>query len=114
MTRLIPSELWILLAGAIGAIVPTALANDLTRKQGLIFIGVGVVTATFIAPAINEHLFPTSGTNFQGGVAFVTGLVGLKLTQIIRKLIERRGEALLETMINGVSGGQTQSKQKGE
>ncbi|WP_124320336.1 hypothetical protein [Pseudomonas chlororaphis] len=114
MTPWILGGLWTLLAAAAGAIIPMALVENLSRKQRLIYMGVGMLTAIFIAPGIVEYVFQDAGVHLRGTVAFLTGLVGLKLTKIIMQLVDRRGKVVLNGMADAVLPRPRQDNSKGD
>ncbi|RQR52011.1 hypothetical protein DIE19_28725 [Burkholderia sp. Bp9126] len=95
---------WVLLAAAAGAIVPVMMAKGMAPRQRVIYVGVGMLTATFVSPGISEYFLKHTSYEVQGAVAFAIGLVGMKCTEIVIRLVNRRGERWAERMSTVVLG----------
>lgn len=96
-------KVFVLLAGAVGAMVPAALRQDVSRGQRLTMTFVGFAVATFLAPAINGHWLPGADAQMQAGVSFGVGLFGMAAVGIALRAIERRGDALADRAIDRVA-----------
>ncbi len=99
-------DLWVFLAGAVGSLVPAALLPKMSQRSRLVYVGIGMATATFIAPGINSHLLPEGGAQLQGSVSFVVGLIGMKLAEIIIRVFDQRGAKVIERLAGAFLGSQ--------
>jgi len=102
----ISSNLWVVLAGFMGAILPVALRGDLAPHRALVYIGCSSVIAWFVAPAIYSHFWPTALVEVQAGISFTTGVIGLKVAEIVLRLLDRRGDALADQVVDRIAGRQ--------
>lgn len=96
---------WSLLAGIGGAILPVAISNGgTTRAKALTQVGCGALLATFLAPALEHNFMPNSPPEMTAGVSFLVGCFGLKLTELAQRLLDKRGEAIANRLIDRVAG----------
>jgi hypothetical protein len=98
------TRFWLLLAGVGGAVLPVALANEPSRGRALTQVSCGAMLAIFLAPALERHFLPTSPSEIHAGISFLIGCFGLKLTELMQKLIDNRGEALANRIIDRIAG----------
>jgi hypothetical protein len=99
------THFWLLLAGLGGAILPVAISNGTaTRSQALTQVTCGALMATFLAPALERHFLPNSPEESTAGVSFLIGCFGLKLTELTQRLLDKRGEALANRLIDRIAG----------
>ncbi|KWN65863.1 hypothetical protein [Burkholderia ubonensis] len=103
-TAVMTGHVWVLLACAVGALVPVVLVEGLAPRQRVIYVLVGMVTATFISPGIVEYFLPQAGDALRGAVAFAVGLVGMKLAEIVIRLVNRRGENFAQRWADAMLG----------
>ena len=97
-------HLWVLLAGAVGSIVPAAMIPEMSRRQRLVYVCIGMATAVFIAPGIGDHFLRDAGTYVRGAVSFTVGLVGMKLAATLIRLFDQHGQPALERLAGGLAG----------
>jgi hypothetical protein len=101
------THFWLLLAGIGGAILPVAISDgNNTRRQALTQITCGALMATFLGPALEHHFMPNSPSEITAGVSFLIGCFGLKLTELAQRLLDKRGEALANRLIDRIAGGE--------
>ena len=99
------TQFWLLLAGVGGAFLPVALSNGASsRGRALAQVSCGALMATFLAPALERHFFSTSPPEVNAGISFFIGSFGLKLAELAQKLIDSRGEALANRIIDRIAG----------
>jgi hypothetical protein len=96
---------WLLLAGISGAVIPVAISNgNWSRTHALTQIVCGALMATFLAPALERHFLANAPLEIHAGISFLIGCFGLKLAEPAQKLLERRGEALANRIIDRIAG----------
>jgi len=99
------TQFWLLLAGVGGAFLPVAIGQGASsRGRALAQVTCGALMATFFAPALERHFFSTSPAQVNAGISFFVGCFGLKLTELSQKLIDSRGEALANRLIDRIAG----------
>lgn len=99
------TQFWLLLAGVGGAFLPLAIGQGASsRGRALAQVACGALMATFFAPALEEHFFSTSPAQVNAAISFFIGCFGLKLTELSQKLIDSRGEALANRLIDRIAG----------
>ena len=104
MEAVLITRFWLLLAGVGGAILPVAIGNEGSRGRALIQVVCGALVAIFLAPALEHQFFPKSPPEIDAGVSFLVGCFGLRLAMIMQKLIDNRGEALANRVIDRIAG----------
>lgn len=104
-TMLLFSRFWLILAAIGGAILPVALSNEPSRKRAVMQVVCGAMLAIFLAPALEDRFLPDSPAQVQAGVSFLIGCFGLRLTMIVQRLIDVRGESLANRVIDRFTGG---------
>lgn len=104
-TMLLFSRFWLILAAIGGAILPVALSNEPSRKRAVMQVVCGAMLAIFLAPALEDRFLPDSPAHVQAGVSFLIGCFGLRLTMIVQRLIDSRGDSLANRMIDRFTGG---------
>lgn len=102
-------QLWILLAGVCGAVLPLVVEDAPSRRQSMTRVACGALVAVFVGPALNERVFDDAGPHVQAGVAFLVGCFGLQVTAILQRLLRRRGDSLAERLVERVVGGDRRS-----
>lgn len=101
------THFWLLLAGIGGAILPVAIGNGTaTRTQALTQVTCGALLATFLAPGLERDFMPHSPPEIAAGISFLVGCFGLKLTELAQRLLDKRGEAVANRIIDRIAGGE--------
>lgn len=94
--------LLVLLAGAVGSIVPPALKEGMTRKRRITYLVVGVFTALCLVPgavswgADKWHL----KLEVRIALGFVFGTVALPIAMLVSNFIERKGAQIMEAVFD--------------
>ena len=104
-TMLLFTQFWLLLAAVGGAVLPVALGNEPSRKRAVVQVVCGAMLAIFLAPALEQRFIPGASAQIQAGVSFLIGCFGLRVTMIVQRLIDDRGEALAQRVIDHIAGG---------
>ncbi|MDQ7998007.1 MAG: hypothetical protein AAGC76_19360 [Luteibacter sp.] len=99
------TRFWLLLAAVGGAILPVALGNEASRKRAVVQVVCGAMMAIFLGPALERRFLPDSPAEVHAGVSFLIGCFGLRLTMIVQRLIDSRGETLANRVIDRIAGG---------
>jgi hypothetical protein len=60
--------------------------------------------AIFLGPAVERRFLPDSPAEIHAGVSFLIGCFGLRLTMIVQRLIDSRGETLANRVIDRIAG----------
>jgi hypothetical protein len=105
MDTLLLNRFWLLLAAVGGAVLPVAMSTIRSRGRAVIQVVCGTLIAVFVAPAIGRHFMPDASIDIQAGVSFLVGCFGLKLTSIIQRLLDRRGDDVADQLVGRVIGG---------
>jgi hypothetical protein len=94
----------VLMAGAFGSTSLIVFRPPPTLKQKAAHIVVGAAMALYVAPLVIEQWFAGSGIEMRRGAAFVIGLLGPLVAQIVIRAIERRGDGLADRLVDRVAG----------
>ncbi|MEN4903979.1 hypothetical protein [Luteimonas sp. TWI1416] len=97
-------QLWIVLAGVSGALLPLILDDTPSRHRAMVRVTCGALVAVFVGPALNERFFAGAGAHLQAGIAFLVGCFGLQATAILQRLLHRRGDRMAERLVERVVG----------
>lgn len=103
-TMLLFTRFWLLLAAIGGAVLPVALGHEASRKRAIIQVVCGAMMAIFLGPAVERRFLPDSPAEIHAGVSFLIGCFGLRLTMIVQRLIDSRGETLANRVIDRIAG----------
>jgi acetaldehyde dehydrogenase (acetylating) len=98
------TRFWLLLAAIGGAVLPVALGHEASRKRAIIQVVCGAMMAIFLGPAVERRFLPDSPAEIHAGVSFLIGCFGLRLTMIVQRLIDSRGETLANRVIDRIAG----------
>lgn len=104
-TMMLFTRFWLLLAAIGGAVLPVALGNETSRKRAVVQVVCGAMLAIFLAPALEDRFLPNSPAQMQAGIAFLVGCFGLRLTMIVQRLIDSRGDSLANRVVDRIAGG---------
>lgn len=94
-------DVLVLACGAFGAVVRVATANSLSRRQIVLQLVAGALMAVCVAPAVVELWLTASSPAVQRLVSFVVGATGPLLVELSLRVLERRGERLIERAAKG-------------
>jgi hypothetical protein len=102
MANYVLPQLWILLAGFAGAVLPVAMQRERERQQAVVRIVCGSLVAIFMAPAVQRYWLPAEDIEVQAGVSFLAGCFGLRVTIIVQRLLDRHGEGILSRALSRI------------
>ena len=97
-------------AGVAGALVRITVVPPANRRAALAHVVSGPLMALFVAPAIVDHWLSSDSLAVQRGVALFAGLAGPLFAEIAVRVIQRRGNAVADRLVDRVSG-QTTDKE---
>jgi Na+/proline symporter len=83
-----------MVAGFAGGVVSLAFLQGLTRRQALLAVLVGCLTAVYLTP-VAVYKFGV-GPELENGTAFVLGLCAMNLIPLIKKALAVRAERLAD------------------
>ena len=94
--------LLVLLASAVGAIVPPALKENMTRRRRITYLVVGIFAALFLVPGAVTWLNDTWPLKLEIRVAlgFLLGVIALPFAMLLANLMERRGASVLDALVD--------------
>ncbi|MBB3342246.1 MULTISPECIES: hypothetical protein [unclassified Luteimonas] len=104
-------QLWIVLAGVCGALLPLVLDDAPSRHRAMVRAISGALVAVFVGPALNERFFAGAGAHLQAGIAFLVGCFGLQATAIVQRLLQRRGDRMAERLVARLVGPAPEDRQ---
>lgn len=103
---MIPTEkLLILLAGAVGAVVPAAIGDTMSPRRRVIYLVVGVLVAVFVTPgAVVLVSQRWSDLPFEVLMlaALVSGLLSLPVAILLVRFVDRRGDSIIDAAADRV------------
>ncbi|MFC5740932.1 hypothetical protein [Dyella tabacisoli] len=88
-------DVWVLLAGVGGAVLPVALRRQTHFSDALVQILCGVLTAAFLAPAVITYFFPQATPSVQSALTFLIGCFGPNFAVLTQRWMDSNGEALI-------------------
>lgn len=90
----------VIAAGVSGSLVRLGIKPPQGSALIATHIGVGALTAIFVAPAAVEYWSSGRSLDWQRGVAFVAGFVGPHIAEIALRIIDRRGDDVGESLLD--------------
>lgn len=92
VTTAIGIKLSTIVAGFAGGIVSLAFLQGLSRKQAVLAVLVGCLTAVYLTPVAVYEM--NLGPQFENGTAFLLGLSAMNLIPLFKKGLEVRAQRI--------------------